>query len=228
MLLLEINDVQYNLCRTTIEIIDSYIGAVQGNFKDFMDDMENLKSVSQDDPVLAMSNVHDLLRPNVDARIFEIVSFAILKSHFQEQRVFWGWTLESIKKESLILFKTGRTNANDGGIDFVMKPLGRFFQVTETVDVAKYFLDIEKVLHYPITFVVKSELGADVLIDHIRERAENLYPVRAVVDKYMSSIEEVISIPNLALILEEISEAGRMIPIVDEILLYSRVEFNLD
>jgi len=46
-----------------------------------------------------------------------------------------------VKEDFLILYKTGRTNANDVGIDFVMKPLGRFFQVTETLDVRKYFLD---------------------------------------------------------------------------------------
>ena len=37
-----------------------------------------------------------------------------------------------------------------------MTPLGRFFQVTETTDVNKYFLDIDKVQRFPITFVVKS------------------------------------------------------------------------
>ena len=51
-----------------------------------------------------------------------------------------------------MLYKTGRTNANDGGIDFVMRPLGRFFQVTETVDVNKYFLDIDKIQRFPLTF----------------------------------------------------------------------------
>ncbi len=30
-------------------------------------------------------------------------------------------------KKKLQLYKTGRTNANDGGIDFVMRPIGRFF-----------------------------------------------------------------------------------------------------
>ena len=35
--------------------------------------------------------------------------------------------------------------------DLVMKPLGRFFQVTETIDVGKYFLDIDKVQRFPIT-----------------------------------------------------------------------------
>ena len=41
--------------------------------------------------------------------------------------------------QAIKLYKTGKTNANDGGIDFVMKPLGRFFQVTETLDFKKYF-----------------------------------------------------------------------------------------
>ncbi|MCS1410631.1 MAG: hypothetical protein M2R45_03826 [Verrucomicrobia subdivision 3 bacterium] len=49
-----------------------------------------------------------------------------------------------------------------------MRPLGRFFQVTETTDVKKYFLDIDKVQRYPITFVVKSSEPADVLRDKDR------------------------------------------------------------
>jgi len=44
-----------------------------------------------------------------------------------------------VEEDNLELYKTGRTNANDGGIDFVMKPLGRFFQVTETTDVKNTF-----------------------------------------------------------------------------------------
>lgn len=85
-----------------------------------------------------------LLAPNVDARLFEIVSFSILKFYYIEQNIYWGYELEKIEAENLKLYKTGRTNANDGGIDFVMKPLGRFFQVTETLDFKKYFLDIDK------------------------------------------------------------------------------------
>ena len=43
------------------------------------------------------------------------------------------------KRKTFTLYKTGRTNANDGGIDFVLKPLGKFLQVTETLDFKKYF-----------------------------------------------------------------------------------------
>ncbi len=171
-----------------------------------------------------------MLKPNCSLCPFannpKCTRYAILKTHFREYMIYWGWSLESLQAESLTLYKTGRTNANDGGIDFVMKPLGRFFQVTETTDISKYFLDIDKVLRYPITFVIKSDLTAEELIDAIQKKAEELYPVRAVVEKYMTSIEEVISIPQLLSILRDHSVTGRIISVRDEILVHSRVEFN--
>lgn len=112
-----------------------------------------------------------MLAPNVDARLFEIVSYSILKYYYKEQTIIWGYSRENLNEEALKLYKTGRTNANDGGIDFVMKPLGRFFQVTETLDFKKYFLDIEKIEKYPITFVVKStERIEDLRKNYIRMR----------------------------------------------------------
>jgi hypothetical protein len=77
---------------------------------------------------------------------------------------------------NLKLYKTGRTNANDGGIDFVMKPLGRFFQVTETLDFKKYFLDIDKIQKYPVTFVIKSVEGVELLKKkNSRQREQNIF-----------------------------------------------------
>lgn len=226
LLMVEIDGVEFNLSRAIIDIIDAYMEAKQGAFRLFIKDVDNLRKVSNDDPTKAYTFVQELLRPNVDARIFEIVSYAILKTHYHEHTIYWGWALEALQTESLTLYKTGRTNANDGGIDFVMKPLGRFFQVTETTDIAKYFLDIDKVLRYPITFVIKSELTTEELKDVIQEKAEELYTVRAVVNKYMSSIEEIISIPQLLSILRELSNAKKIVSVIDEILLHSRVEFN--
>ncbi len=74
------------------------------------------------------SFIISLIEPNVDARIFEIVSFSILKYYYSEQTVFFGETLDKVEEENLMLYKTGRTNANDGDIDFVMKPLGVSFK----------------------------------------------------------------------------------------------------
>lgn len=180
-------------------------------------------------PVLLMiiDFIASLLRPNVDARIFEIVSFAILKAHYGDRSIFWGWELSSIGEEKLVLYKTGRTNANDGGIDFVMRPLGRFFQVTETLDVRKYFLDIDKVQKYPITFVVKTGMEVPEIREAIKGQAEEQYPVRAIVKRYMECIEEIINVSILIARLEEVVEAGNLNTVIEEIVKHSRVEFNL-
>lgn len=110
--------------------------------------------------------------------------------------------------------------------EFRMKPLGRFFQVTETTEFGKYFLDIDKVINYPITFVIKTEQPASELTVAIRSKAEEIYPVRAIVDRTMAAVEELINIPRLVHILNELSADGRIVDVVDEILLYSKVEFD--
>jgi len=128
----------------------------------------------------------------------------------------------------LKLFKTGRTNANDGGIDFVMKPLGRFFQVTETVDVKKYFLDIDKIEKYPITFVVKSSDDVSRLKDKIRDQAKRQYSIKAIVSRYMRCIEEIINIPSLLERFKEAMNQNHLGDMLDEIIRQSKVEFSYE
>lgn len=167
-----------------------------------------------------------LLAPNVDARLFEIVSYSILKFYYIEQNIYWGYELDKIEAENLKLYKTGRTNANDGGIDFVMKPLGRFFQVTETLDFKKYFLDIEKIEKYPITFVIKATDSIDDIKKRIESDALKTYPVKAIVKKYLGCIEEIINIPYLIGYLQAVEKNGLLHQVLDEIILQSKVEFN--
>ena len=142
--------------------------------------------------------------------------------------MYWGWRPEELNEESLKLYKTGRTNANDGGIDFVMRPLGRFFQVSETLNVRKYFLDIEKIQRYPISFVIESELGVDEIYEKFQSDAQSFYDISVVVKRYMDSIEEVINIPRLTEILNTQVQRGKVKEILDEIVIQSKLEFNYD
>lgn len=167
-----------------------------------------------------------MLAPNVDARLFEIISYAILKFYYHEQKVYFGFDLESIQREGLKLYKTGRTNANDGGIDFVMRPLGRFFQVTETLDVKKYFLDIDKIERYPLSFVIKSEESLNILRQRLKQGAEKQYLIKSIVKRYMSCIEEIINIPVLKARFYEAVKEGYLRQILDEIIMQSKIEFN--
>ena len=189
---------------------------------------QQMINIQKQEPVRAIEFIRSLLRPNIDARVFEIVSYAILKEYYGDRKIYWGWSPDELNSEYLALYKTGRTNANDGGIDFVMKPIGRFFQVTETIDVGKYFLDIDKVQRYPITFVVKTDKTSEEILIKIKEKAISTYNIKAVVKKYMEAIEEVINIPKLMHRFNTVIEKGKGASVIEEIVLQSRIEFNVE
>ncbi len=139
LLKIKIGKRNFNLAQAITEIIDEYMLAKKESFERFIKDCIRIQKIEKANSAKAVQFINELIQPNVDARLFEIVSFAILKSYYGNQKIYCGFKRTKIKEDYLTLFKTGRTNANDGGIDFVMKPLGRFFQVTETLDVKKYF-----------------------------------------------------------------------------------------
>lgn len=226
LIFVEVNGTTYNIATSIIEIIDEYIKTKQDSFLRFINQCKTMQEVGTKDLAQIRTFILNLLAPNVDARLFEIVSYSVLKYYYNEQMIYWGYELDEISPENLKLYKTGRTNANDGGIDFVMKPLGRFFQVTETLDFKKYFLDIEKIEKYPITFVIKSTDSVDSIKRKLREDAIKTYPVKAIVEKYLSCIEEIINIPVLMQNFAEVEKQGLIMNVLDEIILQSKVEFN--
>lgn len=223
-----IDNQQINIAEAIRDIIDAYVEARRKAFNEFMIYCQEMIDIQQQEPQRAIEFIRGLLRPNIDARVFEIVSYAVLKEYYADQLIYWGWSPDELNAEYLVLYKTGRTNANDGGIDFVMKPLGRFFQVTEIIDAGKYFLDIDKVQRYPITFVVKTELTIDKVLKKVEEQATARYKVKAIVKRYMESVEEVINIPELMRRFDAVLERNRGAEVIEEIVLQSRIEFNLE
>ena len=225
---IKIGKTNFNIAKAIIQIVDEYAKTKQDAFQRFVKTCEELQKISNTTPQKVEAFIVGLLAPNVDARLFEIVSYAILKYFYHDQKIIWGFEMDKLNTEKLKLYKTGRTNANDGGIDFVMKPLGRFFQVTETLDFKKYFLDIDKIQKYPITFVIKSEEKIADLKKKIKGNANKTYSIKSIVDKYLSCIEEVINIPILNERFNEAVHQGYLNNILDEIILQSKVEFNYE
>ncbi|MEE1476528.1 MAG: restriction endonuclease [Fusobacterium sp.] len=216
---------QINIAQVILQIINKYIEMKQDNFENFIFEVEQIKSLTY---TASLEKIKSFLKPNVDARIFEIVSFSILKHYYSNTIIYWYTNFNfNINSEIATLYKTGRTNANDGGIDFVMKPLGRFFQVTEVIDVNKYFLDIDKVNRYPVTFVVKSEKTEDEIKNEIQAQALKRYSITKVVNEMMNCIEEIINIPKLlTTINSHTNDITYLNKVVDEIILQSKIEFN--
>lgn len=219
---------RFNIANVILEIIDKYIETKQAAFKQFIDTCEQISTLENGNTDEAKKFIYDQLSPNADARIFEVVSYAILKEKFRQESVWIGTRREEVKEENLILYKTGRTNANDGGIDFVMKPIGRFFQVTETIDVEKYFLDIDKVQKFPITFVVKSEMSVVQIRKELKNKARHKYLIESIVQTYMDAVEQIINIEKLVLAFDNVVEAGNLEPVMNEIVVQSKLEFNYE
>ena len=154
-----------DLSNIYIKVVEKYIALLIEKDQGLLSTIEQLKE--EKDLSKRKEIISNLLKEDSEARVFEIVAYAVLANYYSKTKVFIGYTKEELKEYYLQLYKTGRTNANDGGIDFVMRPLGRFFQVTESGNYNKYFLDIDKVLKFPITFVVKTNLSKKVIYNQL-------------------------------------------------------------
>lgn len=228
LLKVKIDEKEYNLAEAVIKTVDAYIQIKTQALKKFINDCKNLETAPKRNLEAIEDFIFNLLEPNVDARLFEITSYAILKFFYSAQKIYFGFSKDTVEEENLLLYKTGRTNANDGGIDYVMRPIGRFFQVTETLDVKKYFLDIDKIEKFPITFIIKSEEDIAELSNRLRLGAEQQYGVDRIVKSYMNCIEEIINIPELKKRFRKAAQNGKLREILAEIIKQSEIEFNYE
>ena len=215
-----------DISKTIIKIIEMYIALLKAKDFKLLSDLEDLISLEKVEE--KKLKIDSLLEETSEARVFEIISYAILKNHYKKYSIFIGTTRLNVKKEYLKLYKTGRTNANDGGIDFVMKPLGRFFQVTEVNNYDKYLLDIDKVMRFPITFVIKTKLSHKKITEDINNFIdEKSGGMDVLVKRYKSAIEEIITINELKKWLFDMNESD-INTLINDIDTYYKLEMNID
>jgi len=211
--------------KSVLKIIEKYIELLRAKDDKLITDLENLTNEIDIDTI--RTKIIEFINEKSEARIFEIISYAILKHHYKGIEVFIGYSLDSIKKEFLTLYKTGRTNANDGGIDFVMKPIGRFFQVTEVDNYDKYLLDMDKVMHFPLTFVIKTDYNKEIIMnqisDFINQKSGGMQIIK---NRYESAIEEIITTNELKQWFMQLDNQA-VNDILFDIILFYKIEMNL-
>ncbi len=64
------------------------------------------------------------------------------------------------------------------------------------------------------------------IYERLESNAQSLYGIKAIVQRYMNSVEDVINIPKLIEIFAEQVKRNKIREIMDEIVLQSRVEFS--
>ena len=217
---------KHDISKTCCKVIEKYMDLLMAKDHALLHVLRQMNELT--DYREKKKQINGLLTEDAEARVFEIISYAILKNHYNSIKVYFGYSLDSVKEEELQLFKTGRTNANDGGIDFVMRPVGRFFQVTEVRNYDKYLLDVDKVMHFPITFVIKtSSSKAQVLReldDYINARANGM---RVIENRYRTAIEEIITINELQQWTYDLADMD-IDSIIRDIDIYYKLEMNMD
>ena len=108
-----------------------------------------------------------------------------------------------------------------------MRPVGRFFQVTEVNNYDKYLLDIDKVMHFPISFVIKTKQTKTSVYSEIEEYiCARTCGMEVLEKRYKKSIEEIITINELQEWLEELNndDIDEMIRDID---VYYKLEMNI-
>lgn len=215
-----------DISKTLCKIIEQYICLLIAKDHALIDTLQQMQQLTNYEE--KKRRIISLLTEDAEARVFEIISYAILKNHYKNTKIFLGYSPDDIKEEYLHLYKTGRTNANDGGIDFVMKPLGRFFQVTEVSHYGKYLLDIDKVMHFPVTFVIKTNLTKELVEQdlnlYINSRANGM---RVIEERYRNAIEEIITINELQKWTAALN-SNDIDNIIRDIDIYYKLEMNID
>lgn len=217
---------KYDISKTCCKVIEKYIELLMAKDHALIQILQEMQIITNYDE--KKKRIRELLSEDAEARIFEIISYAILKNHYKNSKVYFGYSLDSIQEAELQLFKTGRTNANDGGIDFVMRPVGRFFQVTEVSNYDKYLLDIDKVMHFPITFVIKTKSPKQMVLkeldEYIDQRANGMFIIE---QRYHNAIEEIITINELHQWTNELNDID-IDGIIRDIDIYYKLEMNMD
>lgn len=207
------------------EIIEKYIELLQHKDISLIETLETLLHDNKHNAKI--HTLKSLLKDDCEARIFEIISYAILKNHYKNTKVYIGFSVDKLEEKYLELYKTGGTNANDGGIDFVLRPLGRFFQVSEVNRYDKYLLDIDKVLHFPITFVIKTTQSKDKIMQDFNGYIETKsHGMKVIKERYKLAIEEIITIKELTQWLENLKPKS-INSLIEDIKLYYKLELNL-
>jgi len=104
LLKIKVNGKEYNLAETIIQIIDTYIETKKGAFERFIQFCESAQKMKDKEVI---DFITSLIDPMVDARIFEIVSYSILKYYYHNQRIYWGFEIDDIKEEKFKTFQNG-------------------------------------------------------------------------------------------------------------------------
>lgn len=221
-LIVDIEGTKVNISSAVIAVLNEYMSVLEEISTDFFNEIERF----QKDKTNADNFILSCIGDEANALRFEITSFAILYAYYSVKTVYFGKNREAIREIKCQLYRSGRFNANDAGVDFILKPEGKLFQATEEVEIGKWFMDIDKVARYPISFVVKDERKPSDVLQDIREQGERKKWENEKITQMCKSIEYIITIPTLAKILDYCTRNDLLSMILEQMKINMQLEID--
>ena len=81
-------------------------------------------------------------------------------------------------------------------------------------------------MHFPITFVIRTELSPEESLKRIKQDAEGIYNHKTL-QKYLSCFEEVITLTTIRDFLKRIKERNQIKELLSELILQYQIEYNI-
>ncbi|MEG3848703.1 hypothetical protein QT971_15210 [Microcoleus sp. herbarium19] len=98
LLKVKIQENVHNIAETVIQIVDAYVEAKRDSFEKFLQLCKEAQTLTEEQ---AIEFIKQIVAPTVDARIFEIVSYSILKYYYSDRSIYWGYEVDRLQQENL-------------------------------------------------------------------------------------------------------------------------------
>ncbi len=113
---------EVNISCQLLDIIDHYTEVIKEKLDKFISDCTALQNIETSDKNKVIDFIESLIAPDVDARLFEIVSYSILKYYYYDRKIYWGFSREELNEDHLRLYKGPRENLHDTRLEFHRVP----------------------------------------------------------------------------------------------------------
>lgn len=117
---------EIDISKMCCKVIEKYVELLMTKDHALLNTLQTMQQLT--DYSEKKEKINALLTEDAEARIFEIISYAILKNHYSNIKVYFGYSLETIEEENYNYLKQGEQTQMMGALILLCALLVVFFK----------------------------------------------------------------------------------------------------